>query len=258
MSGPIIRHFDTDDVPVLFEVIKRSAMLSDVLLIGEKHKSAAKEIACHVFAQREPLVRTSPGYRYVIAVSGESGAGKSELSHSLARELKKNGIRVKILHADNYYRIKPMERRVQREATNFKSVGINEYDWALLNRNIDDFKQARASTMPCIDILTDEIDQLSTDFSCIDVLVVDGLYAVRIESVDLRVFIDLSYHETKKSQLERGKELTDDHRWQVLEREHRSVQSLRYLADLVVDRSFLVVNAASYDADGLTYALTSG
>ncbi len=232
-------------------------MLSDVLLIGEKHKSAAQEIAVRVVAERDAILASRPGYRYMVAVSGESGAGKSELSHSLAQELKKSGIRVKVLHTDNYYTVEPSMRRADRESTNFDRVGIDEYDWGLLNGNIEDFRQSRQSIMPCIDILTDEVDQLYTDFSRIDVLVIDGLYALGVDDVDLRVFIDLTYHETKKSQLERGKESTDDHRWQVLEREHLSVRSLRSLADLFVDRSFLVVDAAEYESGEPCYTYRS-
>ncbi|HED30468.1 MAG TPA: adenylyl-sulfate kinase [Prosthecochloris aestuarii] len=218
-------------------------MLSDILLIGEQHRQAACEIASHVVLQRDGRLAGDPGYRFMVAVSGESGAGKSELSHALARELKTHGMRVKVLHTDNYYKVEPSLRRCHREETGFAGVGMDEYDWEQLNRNIDDFRNGRQALMPCIDILTDEVDMLTTDFSRIDVLVIDGLYAIGIGDVDLRVFIDLTYHETRKSQLLRGKEKTGSHRREVLEREHRSVRSLRHLSDLLVDASFSVREA---------------
>ncbi|MBF0587209.1 adenylyl-sulfate kinase [Prosthecochloris sp. N3] len=221
-------------------------MLGDILLIGDQHRCAAAEISRHAQGFRNALLEEDPSCRYTIAISGESGAGKSELSHALARELKRSGLRVKVLHTDNYYRVEPMLRREHRERTGFRVVGPGEYDWEQLNRNIRDFREARQAVMPCIDILTDEVDQLSTDFSSIDVLVVDGLYAIGIDDLDLRIFIDLTYHETKKSQLLRGKESTDSHRWQVLEREHQGVRSLMHRADLVVDSSYAVSDAADY------------
>ena len=97
--------------------------------------------------------------------------------------------------------------------------------------------------MPCIDIIPDQIDKLVTDFRKIHLLVIDGLYAINTEDVDLRVFIELTYHETKMSQLMRGKEPSDDFRLQVLEREHINVQSLKHRADLLVNRNYDVVEA---------------
>ena len=218
-------------------------MLGDVLLINDLHKAAALSIMERVLIEKEKKEKIDPDYKYVIAISGESGAGKSELSHSLALLLKSQDIRVKVLHTDNYYLVPPLLRKEWRMTNGIDSVGINEYDWALVNRNIRDFKENRETIMPCIDIIPDQIDKLITDFRKIHLLVIDGLYAINTEDVDLRVFIELTYHETKMSQLMRGKEPTDDFRLQVLEREHINVQSLRHKADLLVDRNYDVVEA---------------
>lgn len=99
--------------------------------------------------------------------------------------------------------------------------------------------------MPCIDLVTQETDQLYTDFGRIELLIIDGLYAIGVNDVDLRVFIDLTWHETKKSQLVRGKESVDEERIKVLEMEHRSVSSLRYAADIIVDKSYTVMQAGA-------------
>ena len=218
-------------------------MLGDVLLINDLHKAASQSIMERVLIEKEKKEKIDPGYKYVVAISGESGAGKSELSHSLALLLKSQDIRVKVLHTDNYYLVPPLLRREWRMTNGIESVGINEYDWVLVNRNIRDFKENRETIMPCIDIIPDQIDKLITDFRKIHLLVIDGLYAINTEDVDLRVFIELTYHETKMSQLMRGKEPTDDFRLQVLEREHINVQSLRHKADLLVDRNYDVVEA---------------
>ena len=68
-------------------------MLGDILLIQETHKLAAAELKKYVM---HDLARKSKGYKYIVAISGESGAGKSELSHSLAKFLKEENIRVKV------------------------------------------------------------------------------------------------------------------------------------------------------------------
>ncbi len=218
-------------------------MLGDILLINDLHKKAAESIMERVLVEKMKKEENDPDYKYVVAISGESGAGKSELSHSLALLLKSQDIRVKVLHADNYYLVPPLLRREWRMTNGIESVGINEYDWVLVNRNIRDFKENRETIMPCIDIIPDQIDKLITDFRKIHLLVIDGLYAINTKDVDLRVFIELTYHETKMSQLMRGKETTDEFRLQVLEREHINVQSLRHKADLLVNRNYDVVEA---------------
>ncbi len=217
-------------------------MLGDVLLINDLHKAAAQAIMERVLFEKENKEKIDPDYKYVVAISGESGAGKSELSHSLALLLKGQGIRVKVLHTDNYYLVPPLLRKEWRKANGIESVGIDEYDWSLVNRNITDFKENRETIMPCIDIVPDQIDKLITDFRKIHLLVIDGLYAINTDNVDLRVFIELTYHETKISQLMRGKEPQDEFRLQVLEREHINVQSLKPKADLLVNRNYDVVD----------------
>jgi uridine kinase len=212
-------------------------MLGDVLLIRDMHKSAAESIAKRVLEERE---KKPDLYRYIVAISGESGAGKSEVSHSLALNLKQESIRVKILHTDNYYSVPPLLRSEWRRNQGINTVGINEYDWSLINRNIQDFLDERESMMPCIDIIPEQVDKLITDFKKIDLLVIDGLYALKAENIDLRVFIDLTYHETKISQIVRGKENMDDFRLKVLEQEHQNVRSLKPMADLIIDKAYEV------------------
>ncbi|MBC8524557.1 MAG: uridine kinase [Chlorobium phaeobacteroides] len=218
-------------------------MLGDVLLINDQHKSAARTILKRVIADLKVIEQQDPAYKFVVAISGESGAGKSELAHSLALLLKERSIRVKVLHTDNYYLVPPLERREHRISNGYTCVGFEEYDWELLHTNIDDFRNNRQVFIPCIDIITEEIDQLFTDFSKVQLLIIDGLYAIRTEDIDLRVFIDLTYHETKISQVVRCKEPADGYRWEVLEREHHHVRSLKSLADMHVNNNYDVVDA---------------
>ncbi len=209
-------------------------MLGDVLLITEKHEKAAQAILEKILAERKD--------KYIVAISGESGSGKTELAHVLARKLRNEGIIAKPIHIDNYYRIHPHERTEWRKKHGIQNaVGLDEYDWDTIYRNIDDFKNNRKSTMPCVDLVTEQIDQLTTDFNGIDILVIDGLYAINTKDADMCVFIELTYHETKKAQVLRGKEPQNEYRMQVLEREHQVVQSLKSKADLLVNTEYGIV-----------------
>jgi uridine kinase len=207
-------------------------MLGDVLLIEEKHHQAAAAILEYLDKNEEE--------KSIIAISGESGSGKSEVAHLIARGLKDNQRLAKVMHIDNYYLVPPVDRTQWRKEHGFKSIGLDEYNWDLINENISQFLAGQKSTMPCIDLLTDQIDQLTTDFSDIPFLIVEGLYAVNVNA-DLRVFIDLTYLETKKAQQLRGKEPQNEFRLNVLKREHEVVQSLRPLANLIINKDYQVV-----------------
>jgi len=210
-------------------------MLGDILLIEEKHRIAGEAIVQKILEQKKD--------KFMIAISGESGSGKSELAHVVARGLRKNGIMAKPIHIDNYYRIHPLERTEWRKKHGIENVvGYGEYDWDKIYKNIDDFKNDRKSTMPCVDLVTEQIDQLTTDFKGIDMLVIDGLYAIKTEGVDLRVFIELTYHETKKAQVVRGKEPQNEYRMAVLEQEHKMVQALKPSADILISKEYQVLS----------------
>jgi len=210
-------------------------MLGDVLLITDNHRKAAEQIV-----ERLGEIKSD---KVVMAIGGESGAGKSELAHVVSRRLKERGELAKVLHIDNYYKVSPTERTAWRKQHGIESIGLSEYDWDLINQNVTEFRQSKEAVLPCIDLLTDQEDRLITNFEGIKYLVVEGLYPLKVDA-DLKIFIDLTYHETKKAQAVRGKEPQNEYRRQVLEREHQVVQSLRPLADLIVTRDFEVVEAS--------------
>lgn len=206
-------------------------MLGDVLLITEKHQKAGEKIIEYILANLKP--------KMIIGISGESGSGKSELAHVIAKGMRKNGIFAKPLHIDNYYRILPLLRTEWRKENGIQNVvGYGEYDWDTIYRNINEFKEGKLSTGPCVDLVTEQVDQLTTDYSTVDMLVVDGLYAIKTEGVDVRIFIELTYHETKKAQVVRGKEPQNEYRMAVLEQEHQMVQALKPKADILITMDY--------------------
>lgn len=208
-------------------------MLGDVLLINENHKKAARQIL--------EYLEGIPDQKLVLAIGGESGSGKTELAHLVARGLKARGTPAKVMHIDNYYLTPPAERTPWRKAHGLDAIGYTEYDWEAINRNIADFyEDADEVVMPCIDLLTDQVDQLHTSLAGFQYLIIEGLYAVKAEA-DLKILLELTYHKTKGAQIKRGKEPTNEYRWQVLKREHEVVQSLRPRADLLVTEDFQLV-----------------
>jgi len=220
-------------------------MLGDILLINDMHKEAAQSICEKVMADRDSKEER---YRYVVGISGESGSGKSELAHALGNCLKYHNIRVKVIHTDNYYKIQPLLREEWRRNKGFEQIGINEYDWVKIRKTLRDFKEEQECMIPCIDLIPEQVDKLITDFSKVDLLIVDGLYAIKAKDIDLRVYIDLTYHETKINQIIRMKEAMSDFRLGILEHEHQAVNSLKPMADLVVDKSYQVVTMDEHNS----------
>ncbi|MBU1010450.1 MAG: uridine kinase [Bacteroidetes bacterium] len=206
-------------------------MLGDVLLITEKHQKAGALIIERILQLKKP--------KFIVAISGESGSGKSELAHVIAKGLRSHGLFAKPLHIDNYYRIHPHQRTQWRKEHGIENVvGPGEYDWDTINRNIREFKAGEKSTGPCVDLVTEQIDQLTTDYSSIDMLIIDGLYAIKTDAVDLGIFIELTYHETKKAQIVRGKEPQNEYRMAVLEQEHNMVLALKPRANVLIDMEY--------------------
>ncbi|MGB4655519.1 MAG: hypothetical protein WBH98_08815 [Bacteroidales bacterium] len=209
-------------------------MLGDVLLITEKHQKAGEIIINHILENRKD--------KMTIAISGESGSGKTELAHVVSKGLRKHGIFAKPMHTDNYYKTLPLERTEWRTKNGVENVvGYDEYDWDTIYRNIDEFKRGVSSTSPCVDLVTEQVDKLTTDYKDIDMLIIDGLYAIKTDNIDLRIFIDLTYHETKKAQVVRGKEPQNQFRMSVLEQEHKMVSKLKSLANIIIDKAYEVV-----------------
>jgi len=213
-------------------------MLGDILLINDMHKEAAQLIFDHI---KTGCKNKDERYRCIVGISGESGSGKSELAHALGKLLKDNNIRVKVIHTDNYYKIQPLLREEWRRNKGFDNIGLDEYDWIKIRKTLRDFKEEQECMIPCIDLIPEQVDKLITDFSKVDLLIVEGLYAIKAPDIDLRVFIDLTYHETKINQIIRMKEALSSFRLGILEKEHQTVSSLKHKADLIVDKSYQVV-----------------
>ena len=202
-------------------------MKEDVLFINQHHESTAQTIFDKVIEERQK--------KYIIAVSGESESGKSEISHVLGRLLRKKGIRAKILNMDSFYKVPPLERKNWRQKHGVEHIGFNEYDWKVIDKVIRDFKAGKKSTMPYADVISNQIDELTTDFSDIELLIINGLYSIKVKNANLKIFIEISYKDTADLQKRKDIEEMDDWRMKVLEREHEVIESIKDEANYFVD-----------------------
>lgn len=202
-------------------------MLNDLVIVTKKHENAAKAILERIHQDIKP--------KFIVTVSGEVATGKSTVSVVLARLLKKEGIRAKILDLDDYYLVPPLERPEWRKIKGIDAVGRDEINWQLLKKNIIDFIYDKQSSVPCVDLITDYVDELTTNFNGVDILIVNGLYSMMIDEADLKVFIENTYEETLEAQKFSGKEAMDELRIRILEKEHLEVKSLKSKANYFLD-----------------------
>ena len=102
-------------------------------------------------------------------------------------------------------------------------------------------KKQRSKTssilIPVLEFITSSAYKLLVDFKDIQVLICEGLYAPML-GVTYKIFIDLTYHDTKGFRVERGKEVVDEFRMKVLEKEHQAVSDLRKQVDYIITRDY--------------------
>ncbi|MCF8231265.1 MAG: hypothetical protein K9J27_03670 [Bacteroidales bacterium] len=203
-------------------------MHGDILFINQNQIKAVQNIY-HEKLENQPLKK------YIIAISGEVESGKSEIAHLLGKKLAGENKKAKVLNMDSYYKIPPNQRRQWRREHGPEKIGIEEYDWEKINETIQAFKKDKKVTIPYADVITQQLDELTTDFGGIDVLILNGLYTIALDEADFRVFIELSYEDTLDEQKRSQNETIDEWRLKELEQEHQVLLSLKDKADYFVD-----------------------
>ncbi len=196
-----------------------------------------EKLASAVIKKLGPLWLNRP----VIAISGESGCGKTTLAYALCLNLRAKGLKAKLLQTDHYYLTHPEERTSVRLRLGIDQVvGRQEYDWYMIEQLLHSFKNKKPAAMPLVDLFTGQVDTLFTDFGEVDILILEGLYAIASEPVDFRIFMESQWQDTIRAQKVRRKEQLDDVRIRILQKEKEAVQSLRPLAGLVISNRQLV------------------
>ena len=91
--------------------------------------------------------------------------------------------------------------------------------------------------LPILEFITSSAYKLLVDFRDVQVLICEGLYAPMLD-VTTKMFIDMTYHDNKDFNALRGKEIPDEFRQRVLEREHQAVSELRKQVDYLITKEY--------------------
>lgn len=213
-------------------------MQGDVLIINENHRKAAKQVLPLILDKIKAAKN-----KFAISVAGESGAGKSEIAASIAKELEKNNITSFIFQQDDYFNYPP-KTNSQIRLNDISHVGISEVNLDLLDNEIQMVKDGQTFfEKPLVIFEKNRIDRETVFLDDTNVLIAEGTYTTALKNVDLRIFIDRDHHDTKASRLERNRERQDDYLDKILLIEHNIISKHKDLADIIITKEYDAIKA---------------
>lgn len=174
----------------------------------------------------------------VIAIAGESGSGKSTTALCLEKELKEEGKSTIILHMDSYFHLPPKDNHKKR-IQDLNNVGPEEIDLEKLNHHISVFKEeGEFVEIPIVNYRNNHFISHRVDISKFEVLIVEGVYALLLENIDLGVFLERTYHDSLSQRKQRTREDYEPIVESVLQIEHSIVRPTITSADYIIDKNY--------------------
>jgi uridine kinase len=209
-------------------------MIGDKIQIEEHHTRAAEEIFAVV---KKKLARG----HLVLAIGGQSGAGKSEIASELSRLLDGIGHKTLVIQQDDYF-VYPPKTNHNMRLKDIGWVGTQEVNLKLLDEHLAAFRSGNKQLVekPLVVFGENRIAVEKMDLSPFDVLIADGTYTCLLKNVDYHVFIDRDYYDTREYRTARQREVIDEFSEQILKIEDRIITKHKQYADIIVRKDFSV------------------
>lgn len=189
-----------------------------------------------VLGDIEPLLEARP--RVCAGIMGESGSGKTVLAHALGRAAEQTGRRAVIIQLDDYFRLPPRDNDARRRQ-DIAWVGPGEVDLERLDSDLARIAQGAWSIdKPLVDFAQNTIGSETLALADRCLAIVEGTYVGMLRHVDVRIFIDRTYRDTRDARLARGREAQSTWLESVLAIEHDHIRPCRERADMVIDREY--------------------
>ncbi len=224
-------------------------MIGDKLVITDYHREAAAKI---LPAVRRRLAISGPSV--TVSIAGESGSGKSETAHCLSVALAEEGRDCLTLCQDDYFRLPPKSNYKQRMA-DISWVGIGEVRLDLMEAHVFSLKDhpEKPLSKPLVEYDEDRIGCEIVERGIRDVVILEGCYTTLLSNVEIRVFIDRDFRQTKRSRHVRARDPSSEFLEKVLMIEHLEIATHKNLADIVIeappDERDIAAPAVSTDLD---------
>lgn len=208
-------------------------MIGDKLVITDYHRENGRKVAEAVLKKIKKVDRL-----FTVSVAGESGSGKSETAQTTAEELERHGMRTVILGQDDYFKLPP-KSNAERRRQGIEWVGSGEVKLDLLDEHL---RRAKAGILeivkPLVYFEEDQIGEETLYLEGIQVVIAEGTYTTMLKEVDLKAFIDATYHHTLQHRKRRARDEADgEFIERVLEIEHQIISKNKELADLILPPS---------------------
>jgi len=212
-------------------------MQGDIILITEFQRSAAADIVPIIL----PKIKNSEK-KFTISVAGESGSGKSELAAAVANELKAHGYKSIILQQDDYFLFPPKSNDMARRK-DITWVGPQEVKLDDMDKNLQSILDNAADIKkPLVQYKEDKIVSQTLPIGDEKVVITEGTYTSLLKNIDLRIFIDRNYEQTREHRERRNRDASelDAFTDKVLIIEHGIISKHRKLADIIVHEDYSV------------------
>lgn len=188
----------------------------------------------------QPVVASATGgdRRVVIGVAGESGSGKTTTAAALALGLTTHGMPAALLNQDNYF-IRPPRTNHAHRVTDLTAVGPQEVRLDLMAEHVAAFRAGvQAITTPVVNYPANRFEEVRLELHHLQVLVVEGTYALHLEDLDIRIFLEATHRETHERRMARNRDAWEPIIDTILAIEHEAIAPQAFRADWLIDAEF--------------------
>lgn len=211
-------------------------------MIGDQLNIASEYYATSLALYQQFIKKFPAPTKLVVAIAGESGSGKSVTAKCFERVLSNHDILTKTVHMDDYFHLPPHTNHMNRIAS-FDNVGFKEVAIEKLSDLVCQFKSnIQSIEKPLVNYIENNITTEIMHFKDVEVLIVEGTYSFLTENVDLKIFMERDFNQTRSSRIarNRGDEANDPFVEKVLEKEHQLIAPFIHQADLLICSDFSV------------------
>ncbi|SDB63205.1 uridine kinase [Flavobacteriaceae bacterium MAR_2010_188] len=204
-------------------------------MIGDKldYFPAYKSITDYVIS----LIRSEkiPNKKFCIAVSGESGCGKTSLANSLKIDIETlSDYTGFIIHMDDYFLLPPLDNHNNR-LKSLENVGAHEVNLQLLDTQLKNFMEGALSIQkPLVNYGENNITSETISTEQYNFCIVEGTYVGLLENPDYKIFMKMDFQESKEQRMNRGRDKMDDFVEDVLLIEHHIIREHSRYADIII------------------------
>ncbi len=221
----------------------------DPPMVNVQHQKAGGGLLPHIVEQAKTAKRAKK--RAIIVLSGESGAGKTEVAEYLRYLIRGEKLRGVTIAGDAFFRLAPEENHQARldayaRGTLEEYLGPGEVDLerldAVLGKAADRDTKEVFVPSDCRRLGSRRYPRVPVSLAGADVVLVDLTYGLTLENATLKVFLESDYRERITAVRERNLARDPDQDFTfiqtVLEIEHGVIQGMKGKADIVVTADY--------------------